>query len=106
MFEFIPFLPDSPRWLVKVGRVEEARRLMAILVDVPEDSPVVAEDIRKMQPSPEITGERKFNHLLHNGEDRLLNRTLVAMSSTFLKSSTQLVSLDFTRLSFLMSSLT
>jgi len=80
---FIPFLPDSPRWLVKVGRIDEARRIMAVLEDLPEDSATVAEDIRKMQRSLEITGQGRFGHLLHNGEDRLLNRTLVAMFSTF-----------------------
>lgn len=80
---FIPFLPDSPRWLVKVGRIDEARRIMAVLEDLPEDSATVAEDIRKMQRSLEIMGQGRFSHLLHNGEDRLLNRTLVAMFSTF-----------------------
>lgn len=80
---FIPFMPDSPRWLVKVGRIEEARHVMAILDDAPEDSPVVAEDIQKMQRSLEIMGRGRFTHLLRNGEDRLLNRTLVAMFSTF-----------------------
>lgn len=79
----LPFLPDSPRWMVKRGRIEEAVSLMAILEDLPANSPVVLEDIRKMEVSLAETGKGKFGALLHNGEERLLNRTLLAMFSTF-----------------------
>lgn len=79
----IPVVPDSPRWLVKQGRVEEASQLMAILEDVDEDSTVVAEDIRKMEVSLAETGKGNFRSLLRNGEDRLLNRTVLAMFSAF-----------------------
>lgn len=71
------------RWLVKQGRVDEARHLMAILENVDVDSDVVAEDIRKMQVSLAETGKGGFASLLRNGEDRLLNRTLLAMFSAF-----------------------
>lgn len=83
MLAALPFLPDSPRWLVKKGRVEEATALMAILEDLPADSETVAQDIRKMQISLAETGKGSFAALLSNKEDRLLNRTLVAMFSTF-----------------------
>lgn len=83
MLVFLPMLPDSPRWLVKHGRIAEATGLMAILEDLPEDDHRVAGDIRKMQLSLEETGKGRFSALLTNKEDRLLNRTLVAMFSTF-----------------------
>lgn len=83
MLVFLPVLPDSPRWMVKHGRIAEATALMAILEDLPENDPKVAEDIRKMQISLEETGKGHFAALFTNKEDRLLNRTLVAMFSTF-----------------------
>ena len=83
MLCFIPFLPDSPRWLVKRGRLAEGRAVMAVLDDLPEHSPVVAEDIRRMEYSLTQMGHASFVNILHNKEDRLLNRTLLAMFSTF-----------------------
>jgi sugar porter (SP) family MFS transporter len=79
----LPFQPDSPRWLVKKGRIAEAIALMAILEDLPEDSAVVAEEIHKMQVSLSEIGKGSFRGLFQNKEERLLNRTLLAMFSTF-----------------------
>ncbi|CZR57487.1 related to MFS sugar transporter [Phialocephala subalpina] len=80
---FLPFLPDSPRWLVKHGRIEEARAVMATLKDTSENLPMVENDIAKMQHSLEEMGKGRFRGLLSNKEDRLLNRTLLAMFSAF-----------------------
>ncbi len=80
---FLPFLPDSPRWLVKHGRIAEAKTVMAILEDTSEDSPVVENDIAKMQHSLEEMGQGSFRGLFSNKKDRLLNRTLLACFSTF-----------------------
>lgn len=81
----LPFVPDSPRWLVKKGKIEAARAVLAALGETTEDSPVVSEDISKMQLSLSISasGKGDFRALLHNGESRLLNRTLLAMFSAF-----------------------
>jgi len=57
--------------------------VMAILEDLPEDLPVIAEDVRKMQQSLAEMGKGSFLGLLRNKEDRLLNRTFLAMFSTF-----------------------
>ena len=66
----LPHLPDSPRWMVKKGQIDEAIAIMAILEDLPADSSVVADDIRKMQVSLAETGKGSFRGLLHNGDER------------------------------------
>jgi len=46
-------LPESPRWLVKKGRLEEAREVFAALADVEIDNPAVmlqVEEIRATLP--------------------------------------------------------
>lgn len=52
-------MPESPRWLVRVGRTEEARKTLAILNDVEEDNVVVnlainsiESNIEEMNASP------------------------------------------------------
>lgn len=81
LLAFIPFLPDSPRWLVKVGRFEEARHIMGIFEDAPDDSTQVQENLHKIQRSLEIMGAAKFTDILSNKENKLLHRTLIAMFS-------------------------
>ena len=81
----LPFMPDSPRWLAKKDRIEDASAVLSVLEDAPSDSPVIKEDISKLQASLAISaiGKTDFRALLRNGQCRLLNRTLLAMFSTF-----------------------
>jgi hypothetical protein len=66
-------------------RIEEARAVLAVLEDALSNSPIIKEDISKVQDSFAIsaTGKSDFSALLRNGQSRLLNRTLLAMSRTF-----------------------
>jgi sugar porter (SP) family MFS transporter len=75
---FMPFLPESPRWLLKYAKVEEAREVLSALRDVGEDSEQINFVIREVEASLSIAGQVQFRDLFTNGRQRLLHRTLIA----------------------------
>lgn len=75
---FIFTLPESPRWLIKKDRFEEARTILAILEDCPEDAETVTLDIQSVQTSLRIAGTGSMKDLFKTGNSRILNRTLLA----------------------------
>jgi sugar porter (SP) family MFS transporter len=74
----IPNMPESPRWLMKKGRVDEAREVLAALDDVNLDSAVIERDIQEIQLSLETTGKGRFIDIFRNGEERLFHRAALA----------------------------
>ncbi|KAJ7609978.1 MFS sugar transporter [Mycena polygramma] len=78
VFFSIPLWPESPRWLVKVGRIEEARHVLAVLDGVPLDSPVIAQEVREIEISLEETGKGTFCDIFRNGPSRFANRAFIA----------------------------
>jgi sugar porter (SP) family MFS transporter len=74
---FIFLMPESPRWLAKKGRIEDARRTLAALEDEDEDSERIQEVMAEIEQSlSNVKGSLK--ELTRNGEERLLHRTLLA----------------------------
>ncbi len=52
------FLPESPRWLVRVGRVEEARRTLSNLKDLDSDNVAINNEIAGIEFSLEETANK------------------------------------------------
>lgn len=75
---FIFTLPESPRWLLKKDRVEEAREILAILDDVEPQNEAVTRDIEEIQRSLAIAGSGSWLDMLKMGKQRMLHRTLLA----------------------------
>lgn len=74
---FIFYMPESPRWLAKKGQVQEARRVLSVLLDEDEDSPAINKEMSEIVTSLSlVTG--KLSELAYNGEERVLHRTLLA----------------------------
>lgn len=53
------FLPESPRWLVSVGRVQHATSTLAALKDLPEDDPAIRSEIAQIESAIEGVAVQK-----------------------------------------------
>ena len=78
---FIFTLPESPRWLGKKGRLEEASEVIAVLNDLPANAETIKRDIAMMQQSLFANAAKtgSLRSLLRMGDQRIFNRTMIAV---------------------------
>ncbi|KAL1869682.1 hypothetical protein VTK73DRAFT_3056 [Phialemonium thermophilum] len=74
---FVLMMPESPRWLARVGRLNEARTVLAVLNGEDEHSNAVNEEMNGIEHSLSLV-KGKFNEIFTNGEERISHRTALA----------------------------
>lgn len=79
----LPFLPESPRWLVSHDRADEAQKVFARLAGkngLPSDHPHVKEQLREIRANVEEEqriGEAGWKEVFAEGKLRNLSRVLL-----------------------------
>ncbi|CRK23746.1 Sugar transporter STL1 like protein [Verticillium longisporum] len=78
------YLPDSPRWLLMKGRTAEAREVIGRLLDRPEHSAEVDEEVNQIAAALNVEQNGgRFKRLLTNGPSQNLRRTLLGVAAQF-----------------------
>jgi MFS family permease len=67
-------LPESPRWLIKVGRHQEAAEILSLLHS---DTADVEKELNNIRISIDLSGSESLRQLLTMGEQRIFHRMII-----------------------------
>ena len=88
-------LPESPRWLIKRERDEDAARALSRLISLPPDHPELQaelDEIRVAYQQEKEMGESSYRDCFRTGENKILLRTLTGI---FIQAWQQLTGINF-----------
>ena len=89
------YLPESPRWLIKQGKVELAARSLSRLTSLPADDPEVETELNDIQAAlreEQERGESSYLDCFRPSHNKIALRTL---SGIFIQAWQQLTGINF-----------
>ncbi|KAI1005031.1 hypothetical protein K3495_g3190 [Podosphaera aphanis] len=84
------FMPESPRWLIKVGRWEQATETLAKLKDLPMNDPIITAEVASMQSALEegLAKKVSLKDMFTMGPDKLFYRFCLCIVLQFYQQMT------------------
>lgn len=80
----VMFLPESPRWLIKQDRFEDAKKVMAALEGMPEDDEVVNEELSLIRDAFLEEQRQAAASVFSMGPERQFHRAVLAVGIALL----------------------
>jgi len=84
----VPFLVESPRWLLLEDRQQEAQGVLSRLFAQPADHPDVEQALRVMTETiarEKAEGKMGWGEIFHNGPQQTFRRILLGAGASFMQ---------------------